>query len=218
MKRALTLSALVLAPTLVLASCGDSSDDDHDQHSDQAAASGTTSGTAEHNMGDHDTGDTGDMEDTEGMDMHDHRMDGGDAPAGIQDAADPVYPVGSEVTVTADHMDGMQGAKGTVTGAYSTTAYSVSYTPTDGGAPVHDHRWVVHEELENQGDLGPAPLADGTEVTLAADHMEGMRGAAATIDSSTQETVYMVDITTADGMTMTNHKWVTESELAPGAG
>ena len=36
----------------------------------------------------------------------------------------------------------------------------------------------------------------------------------ATIDYSTDETVYMVDLT-VDGMTMTNHKWVTESEIAP---
>ncbi len=155
--------------------------------------------------------DDADMHDDMG-DMHDHAMDGGEAPAGIEDAVDPMYPVGTEVTVLADHMDGMEGATGTVTGAYSTTAYAVSYTPTDGGAPVSDHRWVVQEELENPGD---APLADGTEVTLTADHMSGMEGATATIDSSTQETVYMVDITTDDGMTMTNHKWVTESELAP---
>jgi hypothetical protein len=159
------------------------------------------------------TGMTTEDADDGGMgDMHDHAMDGGEAPAGIEDAVNPMYPVGTEVTVLADHMEGMEGATGTVTGAYSTMAYSVSYTPTDGGAPVSDHRWVVQEELENPGD---APLADGTEVTLAADHMSGMEGATATIDSSTQETVYMVDITTDDGMTMTNHKWVTESELAP---
>ena len=159
------------------------------------------------------TGMTTEDADDGGMgDMHDHAMDGGEAPVGIEDAVNPMYPVGTAVTVLADHMEGMEGANGTVTGAYSTTAYSVSYTPTDGGAPVSDHRWVVQEELENPGD---APLADGTEVTLTADHMSGMEGATATIDSSTQETVYMVDITTDDGMTMTNHKWVTESELAP---
>lgn len=194
------LASLVLASALALAACGDDSDGGHDG----------SDGHAGHDMADM-TGMT-----TEGADdadmQHDHATDGGEAPAGIADATDPTYPVGTEVTVLADHMEGMKGATGTVTGAYSTTAYAVSYTPTDGGEPVSDHRWVVQEELEDPGD---APLADGTEVTLTADHMAGMEGATATIDSSTQETVYMVDITTADGMTMTNHKWVTESELAP---
>jgi hypothetical protein len=45
--------------------------------------------------------------------------------------------------------------------------------------------------------------------------MPGMKGAEGTVDSSMQGTVYMVDITTADGTTMTNHKWVTGDELAP---
>ena len=44
--------------------------------------------------------------------------------------------------------------------------------------------------------------------------MEGMKGAKAIIDSSTDETVYMVDYE-ADGMMMTNHKWVVESEIRP---
>ncbi|WP_291473977.1 YdhK family protein [Corynebacterium sp.] len=199
MSRTPALASLVLASALTLAACGDDSDSGHDGHEG-------------HDMADM-TGMTTEDADDGGMgDMHDHAMDGGEAPAGIEDAVNPMYPVGTEVTVLADHMEGMEGATGTVTGAYSTMAYSVSYTPTDGGAPVSDHRWVVQEELENPGD---APLADGTEVTLAADHMSGMEGATATIDSSTQETVYMVDITTDDGMTMTNHKWVTESELAP---
>ena len=57
-------------------------------------------------------------------------------------------------------------------------------------------------------------LADGTEVTLLAEHMEGMEGVKATIASSTDETVYMVDYET-DGMKMTNHKWVVESEIQP---
>ena len=41
-----------------------------------------------------------------------------------------------------------------------------------------------------------------------------MKDAEATIDYSTQETVYMVDIDN-DEMTMKNHKWVTESEIEP---
>ena len=44
--------------------------------------------------------------------------------------------------------------------------------------------------------------------------MAGMEGAEASIDSATQETVYMVDYE-ADGMMMTNHKWVVEGEIEP---
>lgn len=142
---------------------------------------------------------------------HQHSADGGQAPAGIASATDPKYPEGDSVVLAADHMPGMKGAKATVSGAYQTTAYAVSYTPTDGGAPVEDHKWVVQEELENPG---PAPLKEGTEVTLTADHMSGMKGAQATIDSSTQDTVYMVDYD-KDGTTMKHHKWVVESEIRP---
>ena len=42
--------------------------------------------------------------------------------------------------------------------------------------------------------------------------MKGMKDAKATIASSTDETVYMVDYV-SDGMKMTNHKWVVESEI-----
>ncbi|GAB2569418.1 hypothetical protein GCM10027033_27120 [Leucobacter ruminantium] len=92
-----------------------------------------------------------------------------------------------------------------------TPSSAVSYTPTDGGEPGVDHKWVVHEELDNPGE---APLADGTEVVLEAEHMAGMQGATATIDHSTQETVYMVDVPGGE-MPMTNHKWVVESEVHP---
>jgi hypothetical protein len=142
---------------------------------------------------------------------HDHDPDGGPAPAGIQEATDPAYDVGETVILNADHMPGMDGAEATISGAFDTTTYSVSYTPTDGGDPVTDHKWVVHEELE---DPGESPLAPGSETVLNADHMSGMKGAEATIDRSTDETVYMVDFE-MDGMEMTNHKWVVESEIQP---
>jgi len=46
--------------------------------------------------------------------------------------------------------------------------------------------------------------------------MKGMKGAIAVIDSAEQTTVYMVDYTpTTGGEKVTNHKWVTESELSP---
>ena len=146
-----------------------------------------------------------------GHDGMEHPADGGPVPEGMKEATDPEYPVGTEVTLTADHMEGMNGASATIVGAYDTYTYAIDYTPVDGGDPVTDHKWVVQEELDGAGD---ARLDDGTEVTVTADHMEGMDGATATIASSTDETVYVVDYE-ADGMKMTNHKWVVDSEIQP---
>ncbi len=45
--------------------------------------------------------------------------------------------------------------------------------------------------------------------------MKGMDGATAEIDSGEPTTVYMIDYTpTSGGEKVTNHKWVTESELS----
>jgi hypothetical protein len=135
----------------------------------------------------------------------------GKVPKGLKEAKDPAFPVDRQAIIKADHMKGMDGAEATIVGAYDTTVYTVSYTPTTGGKKVTDHKWVIHEELKNPGDQ---PLKTGTEVTLNADHMKGMKGAKATIDSAEQTTVYMVDYTpTTGGEKVTNHKWVTESEL-----
>ncbi|MCP8969265.1 YdhK family protein [Ectobacillus ponti] len=139
-----------------------------------------------------------------------HHSGSGQVPQGLQTAANPKYKVGSQATIKADHMAGMNGAKATIVGAYDTTVYAVSYTPTTGGEKVKNHKWIVQEELEHAGDQ---PLKPGTEVTLKADHMEGMNGAKATIDSAEKATVYMVDYTATDGQKVKNHQWVTESEL-----
>ncbi|MCM3661508.1 YdhK family protein [Georgenia satyanarayanai] len=171
----------------------------------QSQVNGHSEGADDMNSSSHGQQEAG------GMAGHDHPTDGGTPPAGIQTATDPTYPVGTEVILAADHMPGMDGAEATISGAFTTTTYSVSYTPIDDGEPVVDHKWVVHEELESPG---AAPLVDGTQVVLEAEHMAGMQGATATIDHSTQETVYMVDIE-SDEMTMTNHKWVVESEIHP---
>ena len=189
------LAAGALGVTLVLAGCGSGADED--QQADPSA-------TEEHQGHGGNNAESGDEE-------MEHPMDGGPAPEGIAEASDPAYPVGTEVQLTADHMEGMDGATATISGAFDTYTYSVNYTPAGGGAPVTDHKWVVQEEIEDAGD---ERLADGTEVTLLAEHMEGMEGATATIASSTDETVYMVDYET-DGMKMTNHKWVVESEIQP---
>ena len=190
------LAAVVLTGAIVLAGCTDSGSD-----------TGPTSGGSEAS----EASDASQASDGGGDGGMEHAMDGGPAPEGIAAAEDPEFPVGTEVTLTADHMEGMEGATATISGAFDTTTYSVSFTPTDGGEPVTDHKWVVHEELESPGE---APLAEGTEVVITADHMAGMDGAEATVDSATDQTVYMVDYE-ADGMMMTNHKWVVESEIEP---
>jgi hypothetical protein len=135
-----------------------------------------------------------------------------DVPKGLQKAKDPVYKVGSHVVINADHMKGMKGAEATVTGAYNTIAYTVSYTPTTGGERVENHKWVIQEEIKDAGDK---MLKPGTKVTLDASHMKGMDGATATIDSAVKTTVYMVDYKpTTGGSVVKNHKWVTENELS----
>ena len=189
--RRVRVAATAAAAVALLAGCGGTAEEDATQSSvtSDSSASG--------------------RETSEAMDSH--KPDGGPPPEGIEEASSPTYPIGTKVTLTADHMPGMNGAEATISGAFDTTAYSVSYTPMDGGERVTDHKWVVHEELENPGE---APLAEGTEVVLNADHMAGMAGAEATIESSTDETVYMVDLT-MDGMKMTNHKWIVESEIQP---
>lgn len=137
----------------------------------------------------------------------------GEVPEGLKEAENPTYKVGSQAILETDHMEGMKGAEATIVGAYETTAYVVSYTPTTGGEKVEDHKWVIHEEIENAGD---EKFETGTEVTLNAEHMEGMEGATAEIDSAKETTVYMVDYTpTTGGEEVKNHKWVTESELTP---
>lgn len=147
-------------------------------------------------------------DDMEGMD----HTNGGKLPDGLQQAKNPTYPVGTEVILHTDHMEGMNGATAKVVGAFDTTVYAVNYTPTDGGAKVMDHKWVIHEELEKPA---AAPLAEGTEVTIAANHMKGMEGAIGDIASAKQTTVYIVNYEpTTGGDEVKDHKWVTEDELS----
>ncbi|WP_246367095.1 YdhK family protein [Paraliobacillus salinarum] len=154
------------------------------------------------------------QEQTDSSDHGDMNMSGsGEVPEGLEKAENPTYEVGSQATVEKDHMEGMKGAQATIAGAYDTTVYTVSYTPTTGGEKVTDHKWVIHEELK---DVSEQPLEPGEEATIQADHMEGMNGAQATIDSAKQTTVYMIDFElTTSGEKVTNHKWVTEDELSP---
>ncbi|WP_325168710.1 YdhK family protein [Paenibacillus sp. S28] len=147
------------------------------------------------------------------MDMGSMNHSGsGEVPAGLKEAQNPIYKVGDEVVIHTKHMEGMDGAKAKVVGAYDTVAYAVTYTPTTGGKPVPNHKWIIQEEIK---DAGSEPLQPGTKVTIEADHMEGMKGAEGAIDSAEKTTVYMVDYTpTTGGNPVKNHQWVVESELS----
>ncbi|WLR48013.1 YdhK family protein [Halobacillus litoralis] len=193
---------------LVISACGNSENQDLEKNSEEPP---TVEETSQDEMS------NGEMKDDHSIkEGHGHNMSSdGKVPDGLQPAESPVYKEGDQVIIEAEHAEGhdpmMKGAVATVTGAFDTTAYAVSFTPTTGGDPVTNHKWIIHEELKNAEN---APFSEGTAVTLAADHMEGMDGAKATIDTAEQTTVYMVDFTTVDGeQDVTNHKWVTENEL-----
>ncbi|THE13391.1 DUF1541 domain-containing protein [Bacillus timonensis] len=195
-----TLTSLLLV--FFLAACGGNDE--------------TTNENADTDSGAHENMDMNEEESETKEDMDHTGMNhsgSGEIPEGLAKAENPTYPVGTNVMMHADHMPGMNGAEATVSGAFTTTVYSVTYTPTTGGEPVENHKWVIHEEIENAGVESYKP---GDEVVLNADHMEGMKGATATIDTAKQTTVYMVDFTdTKTGEKITNHKWVTEDELSP---
>ncbi|WP_285768398.1 YdhK family protein [Peribacillus sp. SI8-4] len=135
-----------------------------------------------------------------------------DVPEGLKAAKNPTYEVGSQAIIKTGHMDSMKGAKATVVGAFDTTAYAVSYTPTTGGDKVENHKWIIQEEIKGAGE---EPYDPGAEVIINASHMKGMDGAVANIETAEKTTVYMVDFTPASGgEEVKNHQWVTESELS----
>jgi len=133
-------------------------------------------------------------------------------PANIKAAVDPTFSIGEDVIITEGHMAGMMGAQAEIVGAFDSYAYSISYSPTDGGEQVYDHKWVVQEEI---ADAGVEPMDVDTEVILKANHMSGMEGANATIESVEDTTVYVVDYQPTDGGKLVrNHMWLTDSELS----
>lgn len=203
-KNKLTMGILSLLAALALSACN-TGDQTQDHMDDADMPNDSVEQDGDHMDEDDDMGG-----DDGHMDM-DH-SGSGELPDGLEEAENPTFEVGSQVNIEADHMSGMNGAEATVVGAYDTTVYAISYTPTTGGDPVSNHKWVIHEELE---DPGSEPLEAGDEVTVATDHMTGMDGAKATIDSAEQTTVYMIDFMPMDGgEAVTNHKWVTEDELS----
>ena len=144
---------------------------------------------------------------------HDHHHDeSGELPPDIKAAQHPTLQVGDKAIIYATHMEGMDGSVATIVGAYDTIAYTISYTPTNGGEKVKNHKWIVHEEIEDPSDQ---PYKRGDQVVVEAEHMAGMHGVTATIDSAEETTVYMIDYTSTTGKKVINHKWVTEEELVP---
>lgn len=143
--------------------------------------------------------------------MNMNHSSSGEVPDNLQKAENPTFEVGDQATMEAAHMEGMEGQTATIVGAYDTTAYAVTFQPTTGGDLVQNHKWVIHEELNNTDEQSLQP---GDQAVIDVSHMAGMEGATATIDTAENTTVYMVDFTTADGEEVTNHKWLTESELS----
>ncbi|MGI2326756.1 YdhK family protein [Planococcus sp. YIM B11945] len=147
---------------------------------------------------------------TEEMEHMEHSSSG-ELPEGLKKAETPTFETGSKAILQTDHMKGMNGAEATIAGVFDTTVYAISYTPTTGGERVENHKWIVQEEIK---DASGEPYQEGAKVEVEADHMEGMKGSEATIDSAEQTTVYMINYTSTDGEQVKNHKWVTESELS----
>ena len=130
-------------------------------------------------------------------------------------ARSPAYPVGMAVKLEADHMPGMEGAPGTISGAYETVLYAVSFTRADTGEEVLWHRWVIQEEIEG---FGEAPYQPGDIVTLLSGHISAMggEGAQAEIVEVMPGVAYMVDYVPTDGSApVQNHQWLSEEEIHP---
>lgn len=203
-RRKVFLGTFVAALLLVLGACVNTSDET--QSTNEETENTVEATNEEIHI------DTSSEEEMEGMDHSGmHHSGSGEIPDGLKEAVNPTYPVGSKAIIQSDHMKGMKGVEATIVGAYDTTAYIVSYTPTTGGERVENHKWVIHEELV---DPGEAPLDQGAKEKTVASHMEGMAEATLEIDSAEQTTVYMVDFKTTDGEEVKNHKWVTENELS----
>ena len=124
-----TVAAGVLGGALVLSGCSTGGDQDQ----------ATPSSTSQHEG----HGSSGSSSDSGGME---HPMDGGPAPEGIEKAASPKYPVGTEVKLTADHMEGMDGATATIASSTDETVYVVDYEAD--GMEMTNHKWVVESEMQ----------------------------------------------------------------------
>lgn len=187
------IGTILLSSALLLGACGS-------DEINESTGTDTNQTTTEETSS--ESGDHGGM-------VHD---ESGEIPAGLEEAENPTYNVGETATITDGHMEGMEGAEATIVGAFDTVAYEVSYDPTNGGPREENHKWVIHQEI---ADAGEEPFEPGDEVTLEANHTEGMEGATATIDDAKSTTVYVIDYQpTTGGEEVKSHKWVTDSELS----
>ncbi|MFO8068932.1 MAG: YdhK family protein [Alkalibacterium sp.] len=198
MKRLLLLG---LSTTFIMMGCSDTND--------TTDTTDSTDSNTEMNVAEDETvqDEMTEIDEVDEMVEMDHD---GELPTDLKKAEDPAFPEGSNAIITAKHMPGMEGAEATIAGAFDTTVYEVSYTPTTGGERVIDHRWVIQEDLAEGTDIAEA----GDEVILDVEHIEGMQGATAIVEEAYTGTIYAVDYTsTTDGEKVTDHMWVTEDEL-----
>lgn len=67
----------------------------------------------------------------------------------ITEAKDTKEPLeaGTEVTLEASHMEGMNGATATIESVEDTTVYMIDFEPTTGEDMVRNHKWVTEDEL-----------------------------------------------------------------------
>ena len=65
----------------------------------------------------------------------------------IKDAGEEPFEPGTEVSIEASHMEGMEGVTAEIDSAEEMTVYMVDYTPTNGGEEVKNHKWVTESEL-----------------------------------------------------------------------
>ena len=140
------LTVGAVSSALVLSGC--TVDEDSDQSSEDTT-SATTTASQQSSSSETSTPESSTPSDSQDNDAHqgmDHSMDGGGAPEGITVDAHPTYPVGSTVTLTADHMKGMKGAKGKIVSSTDQTVYMVNYEAD--GMKVTNHEWVVEDEIK----------------------------------------------------------------------
>lgn len=199
MEKRLFLAVMSLFLFLILTACGNddnanNSDTDHESHVEtRSEVTDETNKTDQANNKNNVTNEPTPSE----------------IPEGMKEAANPKFKVGDEVIVNAEHEEGMKGAVGTVTGAFDTIVYSISYTPTHGDFREENHKWVVQEELQG---LDEEMLVPGSEVIVETNQEEGMLGAEGEIDTAEKTVAYMVEYITADGTSL--KKWFKESELS----
>jgi len=201
---------LALSSVLVLGACsGGQNSSETDTSSNQEQIMSTEESSSSNSQS---QGSSGSIGGSGSMNMN-HKRQGSPAPEDAVEAENPKYPVGSQARIVDAHMQMMNGAVATISGAYDTTLFTITFTPEGSDQPIQDHKWVIQEEVETE-DGSPAEVGD--TVTIHADHMAGMQGQQGEITGKQEGPAYMVDFQPTNGSEpFTNHKWVSENELQP---